>query len=161
MSDTLAEPAEEMAFLDLHKKFIEANKPNSALLPLHEAALGRFETLGFPHSKHEMYTFVNTKNLVAVPFAISNTSTSIPEEVIASHIFSGCENSCLVFVNGVYNPSLSKLQAIESSVKISSMSEKDDLDQVIASLENENDVFACLANAFCVDTMVVEISDKA
>jgi len=161
MSDTLAEPTEEMAFLDLHKKFIEANKPNSALLRLHEAALGRFETLGFPHSKHEMYTFVNTKKLVAAPFAISNTSTSIPEDVIESHIFSGCENSCLVFANGVYNPSLSKLQAIESSVKISSMSEKDDLDQVIASLENENDVFACLANAFCADTMVVEISDKA
>ena len=159
MSDTLAEPTEETAFLDLHKKFIEANKLNSALLPLHEAALDRFETLGFPHSKHEMYTFVNTKNLVATPFAISNT-TSIPEEVIASHIFSGCENSCLVFVNGVYNPSLSKLQAIGSSVKISSMSEKDDLDQVIASLENENDVFACLANAFCADAMVVEISDK-
>ena len=45
-------------------------------------------------------------------------------------------------------------------MKISSMSEKDDLDQVIASLENENDVFACLANAFCADAMVVEISDK-
>ena len=160
MSDTLAEPTEEMAFLDLHKKFIEANKPNSALLRLHEAALGRFETLGFPHSKHEMYTFVNTKKLVAAPFAISNTSASIPEDVIESHIFSGCENSCLVFVNGVYNPSLSKLQAIGSSVKISSMSEKDDLDQVVASLENENDVFACLANAFCADAMVVEISDK-
>ena len=101
MSDTLAEPAEEMAFLDLHKKFIEANKPNSALLPLHEAALGRFEMLGFPHSKHEMYTFVNTKNLIATPFATSNTSISIPKEVIVSHIFSGCENSCLVFVNGV------------------------------------------------------------
>ena len=159
MSDTLAEPTEEMAFLALHKKFIGAQNPNSAMLHLHEAALDRFETLGFPHSKHEMYTFVNTKNLVATPFAISNT-TSIPEEVIASHIFSGCENSCLVFVNGVYNPSLSKLQAIGSSVKISSMSEKDDLDQVIASLENENDVFACLANAFCTDAMVVEISDK-
>ena len=158
MSDTLAEPTEEMAFLDLHKKFIGAHNPNSALLPLHEAALDRFETLGFPHSKHEMYTFVNTKKLVAAPFAIANTSTSISEDVIESHIFSGCENSCLVFANGVYNPSLSKLQAIESSVKISSMSEKDDLDQVIASLGDENDVFACLANAFCTDTIVVAVS---
>lgn len=160
MSDTLAEPTEETAFLDLHKKFIEANKPSSALSPVHEAALGRFETLGFPHSKHEMYTYVNTKNLVATPFTVSNASANIPEEFIANHIYASCENSCLVFANGAFNPSLSRLQGIESSVKISSMAEKDDTDYVIASLENENDVFACLANAFCEDATVIEINDK-
>jgi len=160
MSDTLAEPTNEAVFLDLHKKFIEANKPGSALSPVHEAALGRFETLGFPHSKHEMFTYVNTRNLVATPFTISNAAASIPEKFIADHIYAGCENSCLVFVNGVYNPSLSKLQKIESSVKISSMAEKDDTDHVLASLENENDVFACLANAFCADAAVIEIGDN-
>ena len=160
MSDTLAEPTEETAFLDLYKKFAVEKKPNSALRAIQEAALSRFETLGFPHSKHEMYTFVNTKNLSTTLFKTPSYSKELSEDNIASHIFPDCENSCLVFVNGVFNSSLSKLGAIEDSVKISSLLEKVDTDYVLSVLENENDVFACLANVFCEDTTVVEISDK-
>ena len=141
-------------------KFVEETKPNSALRAIQEAALSRFEILGFPHSKHEMYTFVNTKNLATTRFKTSNHSTEFTEDNIASHIFPGCENSCLVFVNGVFNSSLSELQAIKDSVKISSLMEKVDTDYVLGVLESENDVFACLANVFCEDTTVVEISDK-
>ena len=159
MSETITEQTEETAFLDLHKDFVEANKPNSILSTIHESALSRFEVLGFPHSKHEMYTYVNTKKLAATAFAISNSSAKV--DSIEKHIYSGCENSCLVFVNGVLDRSLSRLQAIESSVKISSLEEKGDTDILLTSLENENDVFACLANAFCADVTVVEISDKA
>jgi Fe-S cluster assembly protein SufD len=158
MSDTIAEPTEETAFLDLHKKFVEGNKPSSALSSIHESALSRFEMLGFPHSKHEMYTYVNTKKLAATVFAVSNSS--IKADLIKENIYSDCENSCLVFVNGVLDRSLSRLQAIESLVKISSLEEKSDVDTLLASLENENDVFACLANAFCSDVTVVEIPDK-
>jgi len=158
MSETITEQTEETAFLDLHKDFVEANKPSPTLSTIHESALSRFEMLGFPHSKHEMYTYVNTKKLTATAFAISNSSAKV--DSIEKHIYTGCENSCLVFVNGVLDRSLSRLQAIESSVKISSLEEKGDTDTLLTSLENENDVFACLANAFCDDVTVVEISDK-
>ena len=158
MSETITEQTEETAFLDLHKDFEVANKPSSTLSTIHESALRRFEVLGFPNSKHEMYTYVNTKKLAATEFAISNSSAKI--DSIEKHIYSGCENSCLIFVNGVLDRSLSRLQAIESSVKISSLEEKGDTDTLLTSLENENDVFACLANAFCADVTVVEISDK-
>ena len=50
MSDTLVESSAESAFLDLHKKLLEQGRP--ALVELQEAALNRFELLGFPHSKH-------------------------------------------------------------------------------------------------------------
>ena len=158
MSETITEQTEETAFLDLHKDFVEVNKPSPTLSTIHESALSRFEVLGFPHSKHEMYTYVNTKKLAATAFAISNSSAKV--DSIEKHIYSGCENSCLVFVNGVLDRSLSRLQAIESSVKISSLEERGDIDNLLTSLENENDVFACLANAFCADVTVVEISDK-
>ena len=61
MSDTLVESSAESAFLDLHKKLLEQGRP--ALVELQEAALNRFESLGFPYSKHEMFTFVNTKEI--------------------------------------------------------------------------------------------------
>ena len=98
MSDTLAESTEETAFLELHKKFNAANKLSSGILPIQEAALSRFETLGFPHSKHEMYTFVNTKKLVTTSFTVSNPSARIPEKFISDNIYSGCETSCMVVV---------------------------------------------------------------
>ena len=139
MSDTLAEPTEETAFLELHKKFNAANKPSSAMLRIQREALSRFETLGFPHSKHEMYTFVNTKGLVTTSFTVSNPSASIPEKFISDNIYSGCETSCMVFVNGVFNPSLSSLKGIESSVKISTIVENEDTDRIAATLKNEND----------------------
>lgn len=162
MSDTLAEPTEETAFIDLHKKFVEGKKTGSALLPIQEAALSRFETLGFPHSKHEMYTYVNTRKLVAIPFGISSASANITLENISDHIYAGCEKSCLVFVNGVFDASLSRLDNIASSVKISSLEEavSDHSECLLTSIENENDVFACLANAFCVDGTVIEIGEK-
>ena len=158
MSETIVESTEETAFLDLHKKFVEENKSSSALSAIHESALSRFEMLGFPHSKHEMYTYVNTKKLAATTFTVSNPSAKI--DLIEKHIYSGCENSCLVFVNGVLDRSLSKLKDIESSVKISSLEEKSDTDTLLEYLENENDVFACLTNAFCSDVTVVEVPDK-
>lgn len=160
MSDTLAEPTEETAFLDLHKKFVGEKQPNSALRAIREAALGRFEALGFPRSRHEMYTFVNTKNLVGAPFTISNSSAETSEESLAGRIFPSCKNSCLVFVNGTFNSSLSRMRALEGAVKISSLADKVDIDPILASLENENDAFACLANAFCEDAAVIEIADK-
>ncbi|HIJ50763.1 MAG TPA: Fe-S cluster assembly protein SufD, partial [Nitrospinae bacterium] len=85
MSDTIAEPKEEIAFLDLHKKFVEENKSSSALSEIHELALSRFEMLGFPHSKHEMYTYVNTKKLAATAFAVSSPSAKI--DLIEKHIY--------------------------------------------------------------------------
>ena len=157
MSDTIIEPTEETAFIDLYKKFAVEKKPNSSLRIIQEAALNRFEMLGFPHSKHEMYTFINTRNLAAIPFITSNYSAEISEDNITAHIFDGCENSCLVFVNGVFDSSLSKIKAIENTVKISSLKERVDADDVLATLENENDVFACLANAFCEDATIIEI----
>ena len=72
MSDTLVESSAESAFLDLHKKLIEQESP--ALAELQQVALNRFELLGFPHSKHEMYTYLNTKGLVETTFGLSDGS---------------------------------------------------------------------------------------
>ena len=59
MSDTLVESTAESAFLDLHKKLLEQG--TSSFSELQQLSLQRFEMLGFPHSKHEMYTYLNTK----------------------------------------------------------------------------------------------------
>ena len=121
MSDTLVESSAESAFLDLHKKLLTQGRP--ALAELQEAALNRFESLGFPYSKHEMFTFVNTKGLVATSFSLSDGSAQVSEDFVAGHIYPECEDQCLVFVDGVFDRGLSRFEGV--SANLVSLSEAD------------------------------------
>ncbi len=158
MSDTLVESSAESAFLDLHKKLLEQGRP--ALVELQEAALNRFELLGFPHSKHEMYTFVNTKGLVTSSFSLPDSGAGVSEDFVASHIYPDCERQCLVFVDGVFDRSLSRFEGV--SANLVPLSEADpELKSYLSKMaENENDVFASLSTAFCGEGLVFKVDDN-
>jgi Fe-S cluster assembly protein SufD len=159
MSDTLVESSAESVFLDQHKKLLE--KGNPALAELQQTALNRFEALGFPHSKHEMYTFVNTKGLVETSFSLSNGIGEITEDFIAGHIYPGCEDQCLVFVDGVFNRDLSRIEGVRANLV--SLSEADsELKNYLSKMaEDENDVFASLSTAFCNEGLIFKVADNA
>ena len=158
MSDTLVESSAESGFLDLHKKLLEQGRP--ALEELQEAALNRFELLGFPHSKHEMYTFVNTKGLVATSFGLPDGVASVSEDFVAGHIYPDCERQCLVFVDGVFDRGLSRFEGV--STNLVSLSEAyQELKNYLSDMaENENDVFASLSTAFCGEGLVFKVDDN-
>ena len=156
MSDTLVES--RSIYLDLHKKHLEMGKPS--LADFQEAALNRFELLGFPHSKHEMYTFLNTKALAQASFSFADGSANVSAEFIQSHIYPSCENKCIVFVDGVFNEKLSRFEELNLSPLSKAVSEKVLKDYLSESIENENDVFASLSTAFCNDGMVFKIGDN-
>ncbi len=160
MSDTLVESSAESTFLDLHKKYFEQERP--ALAELQEAALNRFVLLGFPHSKHEMYTFVNTKGLAGTPFSLSDVSGVVSEDFVASHIYPGCERQCLVFVDGAFNSALSRLEGVNASLVPLSEAMSDQVlkDYLSETTENENDVFASLSTAFCGEGLLCKIGDN-
>jgi Fe-S cluster assembly protein SufD len=157
MTDTLVESSAESAFLDLHKKL----QASPALAELQQAALSRFETLGFPHSKHEMYTYMSTKGLVETSFGLSDGSVS--EDFVASHIYAGCEQQCLVFVDGVFNDDLSRVEGVNGNLTPLSeaMSDESLKDYLSKTIENENDVFASLSTAFCNEGLVFKLEDNA
>lgn len=151
----------ESAVLERHKTFLEEGESN--LRPLYEAAAARFETLGFPHRKHEMYTFVNTKDLASTPFALQK-ETSVAAEAIRSHIYPGCENSCLVVVDGRLSAELSDTSALGDSLKVTSIeeaiAEPAIKNYLLETIENENDVFASINSAFFKPGMAIEVSAK-
>jgi len=160
MSDTLVESSAVSAFLDLHKKLIEQENP--ALAELQQVALNRFELLGFPHSKHEMYTYLNTKGLVETAFGLSDGSKKVSEDFVASHIYPDCESQCLVFVDGVLNRDLSKLEGVNTYlVPLSEAVSDQELKKYLSeTAENENDVFAALSTAFCGEGLVFKVGDN-
>ena len=158
MSDTLVESSAESAFLDLHKK----HSQQGALAELQQTALNRFESLGFPHSKHEMFTFVNTKGLVETSFNLPDDSGRVSEDFIAGNIYPGCEHQCLVFVDGVFNGGLSRIDGVSASLMPLSeaMSDQQLKDYLSETAENENDAFASLSTAFCSEGLVFKIDDN-
>ena len=160
MSDTLVESSAESAFLELHKKLIEQENP--ALVELQQVALKRFELLGFPHSKHEMYTYLNTKELAETEFGLSDGSKKVSEDFISGHIYPGCERQCLVFIDGVLNPDLSRLEGVGANlVPLSEAVSNQELKKyLLETTENENDVFASLSNAFCGEGLVFKVGDN-
>jgi len=158
MSDTLVESSAESAFLDLHKKLLEQGRP--ALEELQEAALNRFELLGFPHSKHEMYTFVNIKGLVATSFSLPDGGVNVSEDFVAGHIYPDCERQCLVFVDGVFNRGLSRFEGVSANLVSLSEADQELKDYLSKTAENENDVFAALSTAFCSEGLVFKVDDN-
>ena len=158
MSDTLVESSAESVFLDLHKKLLEQGRP--ALVELQEAALNRFELLGFPHSKHEMYTFVNIKGLVATSFSLPDGGVNVSEDFVAGHIYPDCERQCLVFVDGVFNRGLSRFEGVSANLVSLSEADQELKDYLSKTAENENDVFAALSTAFCSEGLVFKVDDN-
>ncbi len=150
----------ESAVLALHKQFLDSDQPSADLLPFNKKALDRFETLKFPHRKHEMYTFVNTKSLVGTSFSLK-TENSVQKSFIEQHIYAGCERSHLTFMDGVLCPELSDATALGTDVKIGSLVEaiksesfKNTLQE---SIEQENDVFASINSAFMKQGVMIRV----
>ena len=163
MSSTIEESKNgaESAVLTLHKQFLDAYQPSADLLPFNKKALDVFESLKFPHRKHEMYTFVNTKGLADTTFSLK-TKSSIQKSFVQRHIYAGCERSHLTFVDGAFCPDLSDATALGTSVKIGSLVEaiKDESYKNILqkSIEQENDVFASINSAFMKQGIMIRVS---
>ena len=129
-------------------------------MPFNKKALDVFESLKFPHRKHEMYTFVNTKSLADTSFSLK-TENLVQKNFVQQHIYAGCERSHLTFVDGALCPELSDATALGTSVKIGSLVEaiKDESYKNILqkSIEQENDVFASINSAFMNQGVMVRV----
>lgn len=159
MASAIAEATRESEIIESHKKFIEGSHPSLRFLK--EAAIARFEMLRFPHSKHEMYTFVNTHELATTVFKRLDTATGNASQV-QGQIFASSKDSVIVFVDGVYQQSLSNTSALPDSVRVSTLDEAvadTEIKQALAeSTENENDVFASLNTAFMSNGVFLDVA---
>jgi Fe-S cluster assembly protein SufD len=153
----------ESNILEKHRGYLAEAKPNKDLLALNQAALARFETLGFPHRKHEMYTFVNTTEMASTDFALTREGP-VEAQAVQSHIYSGCEKSCLVLVDGRLSDTLSDVSAFGDNLKVSSLadglSDASLKQYILETIENENDVFACINSGFFNSGVLIDVGDK-
>jgi Fe-S cluster assembly protein SufD len=76
-----------------------------------EKAWHRLQELGLPTRKSEVFQYIRLRMLYTQSFDISQ-ATDIKHEEIDRFVLTECENAVLVFVNGHYNPTLSRLSAL-------------------------------------------------
>ena len=165
MTGTLTQSAKrpEGVIHELHRKFLSEARPPEAFRPVNSAGISRFETLGFPHRKHEMYTFVNTQPLVNTGFALQKPG-KIASDAVRPYLYPGCETSHLVLVDGTFRPDLSDTSALGDGVRAvgleQSAGEEPLRHYLLETIEAEDDVFAAINAAFLSGGLHLEVMPR-
>ena len=143
---------EQQTFQELLNQFFSGSNTDSPLYKSKHLAWNHFLTLGLPSKESGPYRYIKLRNLFAQKFS-SPPNSDISKELVAPHLLPECKESCLVFVNGDFYPSLSSLRAIQDRLTISSLDEAAKTfgtllnNQWIKSLKEESDPFAALNGA--------------
>ena len=151
----------ETKILEAHKSFIKEANRSSNLSALNEVGIRRFESLGFPDSKHEMYTFVNTRGVAETIFE-PVSGGAVEKDFVP--IYAGCEQSHITLVDGEYRPDLSDISACGNGLQMipldQAIAETAVQDYLKKTLESENDVFAAINGSFFAKGIKIEVTAK-
>ncbi|MCA1593324.1 MAG: Fe-S cluster assembly protein SufD [Acidobacteria bacterium] len=127
---------------------------------LREGAMDRFEAKGFPTTDLEDWKYTNVAPIVRAAFRPASNKAGSPAqpEMIDPSIYTEAARSRLVFVNGVYSPELSSLEALPAGVVLADFAtaftgEHADLlrESVEQNAAHDEDAFAALNTAFLRD----------
>ncbi len=138
------------------------------LQTLRRAAGERFAQIGFPTRRDEEWRFTNVSSLAEKPFKpVSRESSALRPDGLAPFTYAGLTGPQLVFVNGHYQPGLSRLEGLPTGVTVSALSEalKTDADAVEnhlgrqAAFQTQN--FVALNTAALEDGAFVHIPRNA
>ncbi len=136
-----------------YKEFLPSESNPMLLQRLREKAWLHFQNLKLPSKKGEAYRNFKLRSLFNSPIALAQEANALSADLLFPHLYPSCQNSCLVFINGYFSPSLSRLEAVDEEAFIYP------LDEGIASysalltnhwnksLKEESDPFAALNGA--------------
>ncbi len=147
------------------KKFQETRKTsplNPKLASINEKALKRFETLKFPHRKHEMFSFVDTKDLASTDFQYRyGPESPLNPELLKDFIYPESRDSVIVIVDGRYDTALSNTSRLDKTIELKSLDEAigdaELNNYLLDTVDREEDVFASLNGAFLRDGLMIHV----
>ncbi len=131
-----------------------------AVLALREAAIERFQALGFPTTHNEDWKYTNLAPFLRTAF---EPARPVRHETIADRLaaapFADLSAPKLVFVNGLPSPELSSLGGLDRAVKVRSLREASPRLGDAAVIDRN--ALAALNTAFFEDGALVEIAAGA
>lgn len=153
---------DQETFLELLKSQHDDWALNDPLLPLRKKAWDHFLHLGLPSRQNDLYRYIKLRQLYNSPLQFA----SVPTVNIDEFILPECQNSVIVFVNGAYQHSLSRISSLPQKLVIVS------LDQALRTygtllnnsfakmLREENDPFAALNGALHPQGLFIYVPPK-
>ena len=126
------------------------------LKDLRASALARFSGEGFPTTKQEDWRFTSVQAITDQAFALSHGAPLPTAKDVHAHELCEAHRHLLVFVNGIYAPSLSSVAGLPKGVVVSSLAEalKSDGARIQQSLAKHawmHNPFTALNTAFVQD----------
>lgn len=138
--------------------------PHESLQTLRKTALAHFSALGFPTRKHADWKYTPLTSFLDVPFSMAAGDNAIEAASVA---LEPSNSACrLIFLNGHFSKSLSKISALPNQVVISDLATqiKHNTDQLLShwklSTEQSNN-FIHLNTAFIQDGAFIYLPTNA
>lgn len=92
-------------------KFSEEKKKSGALAGFSEAAMSEFQKLGLPAIRHEEWKYARVSNLFRKDLMYLHGEIAITSSDLEKFRLPGSDSATeLVFINGIFNPALSKVR---------------------------------------------------
>lgn len=153
------------AFQDLLETLFKKSNSADLLQKIRLKAWDRFLEQGLPTRKSEVFRYVKLHRLFSRQYQLSEAPSIIDAEV-QPHLYPECRESALVFVNGRFQPALSKLGALPKKAVIIPIQEAIKTygtflnNQWGKSLKEETDPFALLNTALHQDGAFLYLPPK-
>ncbi len=111
------------AYWENFNRFERDAKQPAWMLPFRKGGMARFAELGFPTLQHEDWRFTNVAPIVKLPFkpVFEANTAGLAAEALKVFPFANLPGTRLVFVNGHYAASLSKIANLPEGVKVSTV----------------------------------------
>lgn len=140
-------------------------KSNTLLHSRRKEAINAFTQLGFPTTKNEEWKYTDIKGLLKQDFDFvpSNTTSHLAPADLESLLIQEADANIIIFINGVYNPALSKIVSPAEELVIQDFSEAyashtELIDKYFAKFANyEKDAFTALNTAFVQQGIFIHV----
>jgi Fe-S cluster assembly protein SufD len=133
---------------------------------LRKGAFARFKELGFPTNKNEEWRFTNVNPVTSTYFSTrSQEPATVPSGDVERWLFAGAGAVSLVFINGFWSESLSRVQDLPEGVEILPFSRawregRTDLTEKLGGITDaESNPFSALNTALFDDGMLIKVHD--
>lgn len=118
----MTEISADEIFQRMLDKLYEQSISNDPAKKFQEQAWKRFQEMGLPTHKTEVFQYIRLRKLYSHSFE-SAISSNVNAEMITPYILPECSQSVIVMINGHYNPDLSRLSSIPKRLVILSLNE--------------------------------------
>ncbi|HCD52771.1 MAG TPA: Fe-S cluster assembly protein SufD [Balneolaceae bacterium] len=143
---------------------IESKASSVSIRAINERGREAVEKTAFPTKKDEDWRFINLKSITKNSFVSVNDAGVKDAGDISGHYLPEALNTRLVFVNGVYNETLSSVDGLPKGVIVGNLSEYADHETVkeyLGTITNyEDDVFAPFNDAVFSDGTFIYVPEE-